>query len=453
MVAPIGAVVAAARRVVQLQELDDAPPVAMHLGVEALGGHRHDAPVSGQLFGDERRRLLDQRQGGRLQGLHEAGGKTHRDAVPLPEGRAVARLEGDGAVGERLGVDLRRRFGNVALERFQRGVFLRVRTGVDVAQATARLQADVPDPARGLGGGQRGRGDWVALGVCIGHLRDECAVVAEHVFHRDQPLPAVFADQERPSAGAVHEQVAFDALAAVQDQRRDVAVGMRLDPRHMAEDVRDAQALHGVAAQQCGEFHRVQVVAVVDGECVLRRLRLLRRESARDGVRLRRDDLRERPALLLRQPEARRVEVGVFRRPAERMRVRLDAGAPRPAVEARALLEAGVARPEEIALGDADALERGAHRRPGAFADADGGNVRRLHQRHLQIAADVLRGHHVGGEPAGAAAANDDDLLRGPRLASDSIHGKSPAAGLRRASLRAARAPRPAAVLELVSEA
>jgi hypothetical protein len=92
------------------------------------------------------------------------------------------------------------------------------------------------------------------------------------------------------------------------------------------------------------------------------------------------------------------------------MEVAVGVAAVDPAVEARALLEGGVAFAEEVGFGDADAAQGVAHRRPGAFADADRGDAGRFDQRDAQ---PVFGRQHAGHQPAGGTAADHHDVLDG----------------------------------------
>ena len=84
---------------------------------------------------------------------------------------------------------------------------------------------------------------------------------------------------------------------------------------------------------------------------------------------------------------------------------------PGPGGEPGALLEARLALPQQVGLGQADLLQRHAHRRPGALADADDGDVRRLDQddfgRRDRFA--VLGSDQAGGDPPGRTAPDHDD--------------------------------------------
>jgi hypothetical protein len=90
----------------------------------------------------------------------------------------------------------------------------------------------------------------------------------------------------------------------------------------------------------------------------------------------------------------------------------------RPVDEVDALLERGVALADEARLVEADGVEGAADRRERAFAHADDADVAGLHQRHADAACGgAQRAREEGrGEPAGGAAADDEDVL-------DGLHG------------------------------
>ena len=225
------------------------------------------------------------------------------------------------------------------------------------------------------------------------------------------------ADQQRFLAGAIDEQIPRHALAGIERNRGDVSIGIRLDCLDIAGDVAHAKFPDRVPMQQSGECAGVEVVAIVDGECVLRRVRLLWREAKLDHPRLGGHQVGEAGASAMGEPELRRIELGVFQRQAEGMEVFRGFRQARPSAEPRALLEAGGAFADELILGEADSLERGAHRRPGAFAHADDGHIGRFDQRdldHAIAAFERFGGDHAGGDPARRAAAHDDDFPRWP---------------------------------------
>src|SRR5258706_4234379 len=85
-----------------------------------------------------------------------------------------------------------------------------------------------------------------------------------------------------------------------------------------------------------------------------------------------------------------------------------------PSDELRTLLDCGVALADEVRLRHADAPQRIAHGRPGAFAHADRTDGGRLHQGHLQtrpLRVTVVRSDHARGQPTGRPATDDHHAL------------------------------------------
>ena len=189
---------------------------------------------------------------------------------------------------------------------------------------------------------------------------------------------------------------------------------MRVDADHVIEHQSHAEALDAVLAQEHAELAGVEVIGVVRDRRVLGRRRLLRRLALHAQVRLEAHQVGERHVGVTLQPAGDEVRLRVALRQDERMEVVVAVAAVAPALEARALLEGGVALAEEIALGDADAAQRVAHGRPGAFADADRPDVGRFEQRDLQARVGsraMVGGDDARGQPAGRPAADDHDML------------------------------------------
>ena len=358
----------------QFEELDDSQPMVAHLGVEPPGDDSHDFPVPRQLFADDRRRLLDQHQRRGFERFDETRRQPDRDAVANPEPLAVTRLESDGPIAEARGVDARSGLRDVGPQRGERGFPVRMGAGVDIADAAAAAQPDVPDPAMRLRGRDGHRSDRI-IGFGVGNLRRDGPVVEQHILDRNQRAAAMGADQQRFLAGAIDEQIPRHALAGIERNRGDVSIGARLDCLDIAGDVAHAKFPDRVPMQQSGECAGIEVITIVDGKCVLRRARLLWREAKLDHPRLGGHQVGEAGASAMGEPELRRIELGVFQRQAEGMEVFRGFRQARPSAEPRALLEAGGAFADELILGEADSLERGAHRRPGAFAHADDGHI------------------------------------------------------------------------------
>src|SRR5690606_23089341 len=236
---PIPAV-ASAQDVVKLQNLADPFPVVVDLRVEAPRGRRHDLAAGRQLRTDEGSALLDQRERGGFERLDEAARQSHGDAVPDPEVAPKARFEPDRAKREILRPDLRRGAPYVLPEDLAGPRFVRVRGGIDVPDAAARLQADVPDPA-GLHGGGPGRGCNRLVRPAARHLHGDRGVVEQALLHRHESDAEMAADQQRTRTGAVHEQVPVQAPARIEHERPDVAARRQLHVLYVAREVFDAE--------------------------------------------------------------------------------------------------------------------------------------------------------------------------------------------------------------------
>ena len=224
----------------------------------------------------------------------------------------------------------------------------------------------------------------------------------------------MLAEQQRLHARAVDEQIARQRALAPGLQRGDVAVVVRVDADDVVEHVAHAEPLDAVLAQEQPELAGVEVVGVVGDGGVFRRRDLLGRLAVRAQVRLKAHQVGERNVGVPLQPAGDQVGFGVALRQDEGMKVVVVLAAVDPAVEPRALLERGVAFADEVGLGHADSAQRVAHRRPGAFADADGTDIRRFEQRDLQARAGsrAMLGRDDGrGQPAGRPAAHDHDLF------------------------------------------
>ena len=170
-------------------------------------------------------------------------------------------------------------------------------------------------------------------------------------------------------------------------------------------------------AEQVGERLGIQVVAVVEGECVLGCRGLLGRQTALDEGRLGCDGVGEGRTGVARQPEGGRIVRGVVRRQAEGVDVLVVGPAAGPAVKTRALLEACVARAKHAVFGEPDALERHAHRWPRSLTDTDCRDVGRLDEDDLNAGrtiAAMFRSDGICGDPAGRTAADDHDLRGWP---------------------------------------
>jgi len=89
-----------------------------------------------------------------------------------------------------------------------------------------------------------------------------------------------------------------------------------------------------------------------------------------------------------------------------------------PAGKARALLEGGIAMTEQVRLRHTHLFQGAAQGGPSPLTHADDRNIGRFNQGDGEIAllnaALVARRNHPGGQPAGRAAADNDDILDRP---------------------------------------
>ena len=198
-----------------------------------------------------------------------------------------------------------------------RGLVGGVRARVDVADAAPRLQADVPDPAAALRGGDGLAGDLLPR-VGVRHLQRDRPVVEQDVLLRLDLDAVVLADQQRAHAGAVDEQVAFDRAVVARLQRGDVAVVVRVDAGHVVADMAHAEAFDAVLAHEHAELAGIEVVGVVGHRRPFRRGELLGRLAGLAQVRLEADQLAERHLRVL-HPAGDDVRLQVALRQHERM--------------------------------------------------------------------------------------------------------------------------------------
>ncbi len=175
----------------------------------------------------------------------------------------------------------------------------------------------------------------------------------------------------------------------------------------------NAQLPGAVLGKERSELGGIQVVSVV-GECaVFGAGDRLRGQPLIAQSTLRRDEIAESLAPSLAHPMGYEVELGKALRKHQRMIIRIVRCPGGPSCELASLLESGVTLPEKLRLGHAHLLQRCAHRRPRALANADDPDVRRFDQRHGE-AARLHPGLMTGGydprsEPPGGSSADDDD--------------------------------------------
>ena len=293
----------------------------------------------------------------------------------------------------------------------QRLGLARVGAGIHVANTTPGLQTDIPYPAGRHCRRAGHRGDGLAR-IRIRDLHRDRRVVEQDLLHRHECGLRVAADKESPLARAIHEQVAGQPLPRRQHDGSNAAVGRGLDSLNIAGDVLDTEPGDRMLMQQARELAGVEVIAVVDVECVFGSRGLLRRQPGRDDRCLRRHEIGKGARAFRGQPVLGQVQRRVLRRQAEGVHILGIVTLPGPAGEPRTLLETRLAVADEFSLGQADLLQRQAHRRPGSLADADDRNVRRFDEDDLgrmgRLA--VLGSDQAGSDPPGRTASDDNDL-------------------------------------------
>ncbi len=374
VIAPIG-LLALAEDVVEFEEFDDAVPAVAEQLVEAPSVDVHGIARRREIVDQGVDRQLGQDDGRRLQRLEKAGGQADGQAITLPETFAMARAEGQ--TPRRQGVERGpwRRAPEIGFKRRRSVVVTGVGGRIDAADTPPGRQADIPDPAGGMGR-SAGMGGDGAVG-CDGHLNRQGAIVEQLRGAVDEGNSEMAAGQHGGVAGAVEEQVACDRAIAAGVNSGNGAIVRRRHRGDMVADMAHAQAFRAVAHQQPGQLHGVEVVGIVDRAAIVRHGALARRQvqSAQGGLRA--DGLGkgfDRGVIpgsdeIARFGGGRRhegVEILVVRR------TRVPGG------KGRSLLERGIAGCEEVGLGDADPLQGAAHGGPCALADADRRDVGRF---------------------------------------------------------------------------
>lgn len=380
VVAPVVAVVALAEHVMQLEEIDHALEAVGEGVVEASGDAVRGVARCRHPLAEHGRCQLHQHQRGGFQRLHESARQSHCHAIAMPGLRAIAWFEAQpyryqvlpGQAG----------IAHVAAQLAFGVLVAAVRARVHVADAAPRLQADVPDPSVALRGGH-GLARDRRFHRGVGRLHRQRTVVEQHLAHRHRADAVVPVQQHGAHAVAGDERVARDRAVLAGPQRGDVAVLVHVDPGDVVGDVAHPQALDAVPAQEHPELAGIQVVGVV-GDCS----KFWRREPLGRLARFAQMWLHaHQPGerhVAMRQPAGNQIGVEIALRQHERAVVAGVVAVLSPAHELRTLLECCVAFTDEVALGYADAAQGVAHRRPGALAHADGGQVRRFDPGDLQ---------------------------------------------------------------------
>src|SRR5438132_896356 len=96
-------------------------------------------------------------------------------------------------------------------------------TRIDMTDAAAAWQSDIPDPTGGLRCGDSLAGDRRRR-VFVRHLDRHRRVAEKHVAAVLERNVQLLADQKRAEAAAVDEQIAFNLAGLLGDDAADVAV-------------------------------------------------------------------------------------------------------------------------------------------------------------------------------------------------------------------------------------
>ncbi len=171
------------------------------------------------------------------------------------------------------------------------------------------------------------------------------------------------------------------------------------------------EPLDRMHCEQRGKFPRIEVIGVIRRALIVGHRTLPWSQIEIADMRLRGHRRRERQVGRPRLPGAKQLGGRCGGRRRERVQITVALGAGHPAVEPRSLFERSVAGGEEFGLADPDCRQRRAHRRPGPLADADGRDVGRLDQCDVKLRGARRAGKEARREPAGGAAAHDDNPL------------------------------------------
>ena len=315
---------------------------------------------------------LDQVDAGRFQRLQEAAGQANRDHVALPEALATTGREAQPVQRPE------RRTIQVGKQRRLGLGFLDEATAVDVAVAIAVLQRNSPLPA-GCTSGRAG----VGLGWARPLARNgQSAVTRQPVAPGTVGNPHGLADQQSTKAGAVDEQLAFDAPAIVEFHRFDEAALRML--MHLGDTALDA--LHPtclrVAAQKAGVEAGVELEGIGDlrqrrlGDIQRSREAILRRCHAGEGELV--DALKATESAQLEEIVMEGNRFDRHAEHAEWMQITVTDSC--PVIKADAELEGGLRAANEIVLVDAEQAVEGENLRNGCLAYADRADLLGLHQ-------------------------------------------------------------------------
>ncbi len=145
-----------------------------------------------------------------------------------------------------------------------------VARAVDVTDAPASRQPDVPGPALFMCRGNRVRRHLGGL-IVVRHLQRHRVVDEQHVAFRHEGHSQRAADELGAEAGAVHVQPGGERAVLFGDDARDGARNIELDARNRADVMPDAERT-GETRQVRAEAARIQVMGIVHrpAECRIR---------------------------------------------------------------------------------------------------------------------------------------------------------------------------------------
>ena len=113
------------------------------------------------------------------------------------------------------------------------------------------------------------------------------------------------------------------------------------------------------------------------------------------------------------QPIGRHIRFAKALRQHQRMVIEIVGSAIHPTGKLSALFKSGVTLADKLGFTDAKCQQRAAHRRPGAFADANRRHAGGFNQNDSDRAGlTIMFGRNAaGGQPTGIASADDHDSL------------------------------------------
>ena len=167
---------------------------------------------------------------------------------------------------------------DVAQQGLARGFLARMAARVDVADAAAGRQTDVPGPARFLRGGDGLRGHR-SIGRVERHLHGERRIAKEDVAAILEADAEGLADEQRREAAAIDEQVAGDLAGLPRQHALDIARLTLFDLHDVREHMADAELFGTMFREERRELAGIQMIRIVGEGPVLRAGDRLRGQS------------------------------------------------------------------------------------------------------------------------------------------------------------------------------